>query len=123
MDLEIVEKMLYQKTTKARIKGKTTITYNLLLGILNQIEKLHKYNDMQVLYDSMYKSNIEMVEQIRDLKDQLKIATKKRNKTKTGLMEKQIKSALKYLDKATWMDARERNDLQAILEEKYVRFD
>lgn len=119
MDLEIVEKMLYEKTTKARIKGKTTITYNLLLGILNQIEKLHRYNDMQVLYDSMYKSNIEMAEQIRDLKDQLRIATELRSKTKVGLMEKQIKSALKYLDKAVWIDTKEKNELKEILGEKY----
>ena len=119
MDLEIVEKMLYQKTTKARIKGKTTITYNLLLGILNQIEKLHKYNDMQVLYDSMYKSNIEMVEQIRDLKDQLRIANEKRAKAKIGKLEQKHERALKYIRKAVWLDNKEKNDLEEILREKY----
>ena len=119
MDLETIEKVLHSKLPQVRLKGKTTMTYNLYLGILEQIEKLHKYNEIQAMYDSMYKSNVEMAGQIKDLKEQLRKATEKRSKTKVGLMEKQIKSALKYLDKAVWMDTKERNELQAILEEKY----
>ena len=119
MDLETIEKVLHAKLPQVRLKGKTSMTYNLYLGILDQIDKLHKYNEIQAMYDSMYKSNVEMAGQIKDLKEQLRIATEKRNKTKIGLMEKQIKSALKYLDKAVWIDTKERNELQAILEEKY----
>ena len=119
MDLETIEKVLHAKLPQVRLKGKTSMTYNLYLGILDQIDKLHKYNELQAMYDSMYKSNVEMAGQIKDLKEQLRIATEKRNKTKIGLMEKQIKSALKYLDKAVWIDTKERNELQAILEEKY----
>lgn len=119
MDLETIEKILHAKLTQVRLKGKTTMTYNLYLGILDQIEKVHKFNELQNIYDNMYKSNVEMAGQIKDLKEQLRKSNELRSKTKVGLMEKQIKSALKYLDKATWMDTRERNDLQAILEEKY----
>ncbi len=119
MDLETIEKILHAKLPQVRLKGKTSMTYNLYLGILDQIEKVHKYNEIQAMYDSMYKSNVEMAGQIKNLKEQLRIATEKRSKTKIGLMEKQIKSALKYLDKAVWIDTKERNELQAILEEKY----
>lgn len=119
MDLETIEKILHAKLPQVRLKGKTTMTYNLYLGILDQLEKVHKYNDLQNIYDNMYNSNVEMAGQIKDLKEQLRIATEKRNKTKTGLMEKQIKSALKYLDKAVWIDTKEKNELQAILGEKY----
>ena len=119
MDLETIEKVLHAKLPQVRLKGKTSMTYNLYLGILDQIDKLHKYNEIQAMYDSMYKSNVEMAGQIKDLKEQLRVATEKRNKTKIGLMEKQIKSALKYLDKAVWIDTKERNELQAILGEKY----
>ena len=119
MDLETIEKILHAKLPQVRLKGKTSMTYNLYLGILDQIDKLHKYNELQAMYDSMYKSNVEMAGQIKDLKEQLRIAIEKRSKTKIGLMEKQIKSALKYLDKAVWLDTKERNELQAILEEKY----
>ena len=119
MDLETIEKVLHAKLPQVRLKGKTSMTYNLYLGILDQMDKLHKYNEIQAMYDSMYKSNVEMAGQIKDLKEQLRIAIEKRSKTKIGLMEKQIKSALKYLDKAVWLDTKERNELQAILEEKY----
>ena len=119
MDLETIEKVLHAKLPQVRLKGKTSMTYNLYLGILDQIEKVHKYNELQAMYDNMYKSNVEMAGQIKDLKEQLRVATEKRNKTKVGLMEKQIKSALKYLDKAVWIDTKERNELQAILGEKY----
>ena len=119
MDLETIEKILHAKLPQVRLKGKTSMTYNLYLGILDQLEKVHKYNDLQNIYDNMYKSNVEMAGQIKDLKEQLRVATEKRSKTKIGLMEKQIKSALKYLDKAVWIDTKERNELQAILGEKY----
>ena len=119
MDLETIEKILHAKHPQVILKGKTSMTYNLYLGILDQIEKVHKYNELQAMYDNMYKSNVEMAGQIKDLKEQLRVATEKRNKTKVGLMEKQIKSALKYLDKAVWIDTKERNELQAILGEKY----
>lgn len=119
MDLETVEKVLHAKLPQVRLKGKTSMTYNLYLGILDQMDKLHKYNEIQAMYDSMYKSNVEMAGQIKDLKEQLRIATELRSKTKIGLMEKQIKSALKYLDKAVWIDTKERNELQEILGEKY----
>ena len=119
MDLETIEKVLHAKLPQVKLKGKTSMTYNLYLGILDQMEKVHKYNEIQAMYDSMYKSNVEMAGQIKDLKEQLRVATEKRNKTKVGLMEKQIKSALKYLDKAVWIDTKERNELQAILGEKY----
>ena len=119
MDLETIEKVLHAKLPQVKLKGKTSMTYNLYLGILDQLEKVHKYNDLQNIYDNMYKSNVEMAGQIKDLKEQLRVATEKRSKTKIGLMEKQIKSALKYLDKAVWIDTKERNELQAILGEKY----
>lgn len=119
MDLETIEKVLHAKLPQVRLKGKTSMTYNLYLGILDQIDKIHKYNEIQAMYDSMYKSNVEMAGQIKDLKEQLRIAAEKRSKTKIGLMEKRIKSALKYLDKAVWIDTKERNELKAILEEKY----
>ena len=119
MDLETIEKILHAKLPQVRLKGKTSMTYNLYLGILDQMDKLHKYNELQAMYDNMYKSNVEMAGQIKDLKEQLRVATEKRNKTKVGLMEKQIKSALKYLDKSVWIDTKERNELQAILGEKY----
>ena len=119
MDLETIEKILHAKLPQVKLKGKTSMTYNLYLGILDQLEKVHKYNDLQNIYDNMYKSNVEMAGQIKDLKEQLRVATEKRSKTKIGLMEKQIKSALKYLDKAVWIDTKERNELQAILGEKY----
>lgn len=119
MDLETIEKVLHSKLPQVRLKGKTTMTYNLYLGILDQLVKVHKYNEIQAMYDSMYKSNVEMSGQIKDLKEQLRKANLIRSKTKIGLMEKQIKSALKYLDKAVWIDAKEKNELQAILGEKY----
>ena len=119
MDLETIEKILHAKLPQVRLKGKTSMTYNLYLGILDQIERVHKLNEIQAMYDSMYKSNVEMAGQIKDLKEQLRIATEKRNKTKIGLMEKQIKSALKYLDKAVWIDTKEKNELKEILGEKY----
>ena len=119
MDLETIEKVLHAKLPQVRLKGKTSMTYNLYLGILDQLEKVHKYNDLQNIYDNMYKSNVEMAGQIKDLKEQLRKANELRSKTKVGLMEKQIKSALKYLDKAVWIDTKERNELQAILGEKY----
>ena len=119
MDLETIEKVLHAKLPQVRLKGKTSMTYNLYLGILDQIDKLHKYNELQAMYDNMYKSNVEMAGQIKDLKEQLRKANELRSKTKVGLMEKQIKSALKYLDKAVWIDTKERNELQAILGEKY----
>ena len=119
MDLETIEKILHAKLPQVRLKGKTTMTYNLYLGILDQLERVHKYNDLQNIYDNMYKSNVEMAEQIKDLKEQLRKANLIRSKTKIGLMEKQIKSALKYLDKAVWIDTKEKNELQAILGEKY----
>ena len=119
MDLETIEKVLHAKLPQVRLKGKTSMTYNLYLGILDQIDKLHKYNELQAIYDNMYKSNVEMAGQIKELKEQLRKANELRSKTKVGLMEKQIKSALKYLDKAVWIDTKERNELQAILGEKY----
>jgi len=119
MDLETIEKVLHAKLPQVRLKGKTSMTYNLYLGILDQIDKLHKYNELQAIYDSMYKSNVEMAGQIKDLKEQLRKANELRSKTKVGLMEKQIKSALKYLDKAVWIDTKERNELKEILGEKY----
>ena len=119
MDLETIEKVLHAKLPQVRLKGKASMTYNLYLGILDQIDKLHKYNELQAIYDSMYKSNVEMAGQIKDLKEQLRKANELRSKTKVGLMEKQIKSALKYLDKAVWIDTKERNELKEILGEKY----
>ena len=119
MDLETIEKILHAKLPQVKLKGKTSMTYNLYLGILDQLEKVHKYNDLQNIYDNMYKSNVEMAGQIKELKEQLRKANELRSKTKIGLMEKQIKSALKYLDKAVWIDTKERNELQAILGEKY----
>ena len=119
MDLETIEKVLHAKLPQVRLKGKTTMTYNLYLGILDQIDKLHKYNELQAMYDNMYKSNVEMAGQIKDLKEQLRKSNELRSKTKVGLMEKQIKSALKYLDKAVWIDTKERNELKEILGEKY----
>lgn len=119
MDLETIEKVLHAKLPQVRLKGKTSMTYNLYLGILDQIDKLHKYNEIQAMYDSMYKSNVEMAGQIKDLKEQLRKANELRSKTKIGLMEKQIKSALKFLDKAVWIDTKEKNELKAILGEKY----
>ena len=119
MDLETIEKVLHAKLPQVRLKGKTSMTYNLYLGILDQMDKLHKYNELQAMYDNMYKSNVEMAGQIKDLKEQLRKSNELRSKTKVGLMEKQIKSAIKYLDKAVWIDTKERNELQAILGEKY----
>ena len=119
MDLETIEKVLHSKLPQVRLKGKTTMTYNLYLGILDQLVKVHKYNEIQAMYDSMYKSNVEMSGQIKDLKEQLRKANLIRSKTKIGLMEKQIKSALKYLDKAVWIEKKKKNELQAILGEKY----
>ena len=119
MDLETIEKVLHAKFPQVRLKGKTSMTYNLYLGILDQIDKLHKYNELQAIYDSMYKSNVEMAGQIKDLKEQLRKSNELRSKTKIGQMEKQIKSALKYLDKAVWIDTKERNELKEILGEKY----
>ena len=119
MDLETIEKILHAKLPQVRLKGKTSMTYNLYLGILDQMDKLHKYNELQAMYDSMYKSNVEMAGQIKDLKEQLRKSNELRSKTKVGLMEKQIKSALKYLDKAVWIDTKERNELKEILGEKY----
>lgn len=123
MDLKIIEKELYAKMNQVRIKGKTTISYNLYNGINEQLKKLHDYEEMKKSYENMYKSNIEMSDKLTEVKEELRKATEERSKTKVGLMEKQIKSALKYLNKATWMDARERNDLLEILEEKYARLD
>ena len=123
MDLETIEKMLYHKSASAKKKGKTIISYNLLLGILDQINKLHRYNEMKSMFDSMYKSNIEMSDKLTQVREELRKATEERSKTKVGLLEKQIKSALRYLEKATWMDSRERNDLINILGEKYDRPD
>ena len=119
MDLETIEKILHAKLPQVRLKGKTSMTYNLYLGILDQMDKLHKYNELQAMYDNMYKSNVEMAGQIKDLKEQLRKSNELRSKTKVGLMEKQIKSALKYLDKAVWIDTKERNELKEILGEKY----
>ena len=119
MDLITIERELYSKLTRVRIKGKTSISYSLYNGITEQLKKLHNYEEMKKSYDNMYKSNVEMAGQIKDLKEQLRKSNLIRSKTKIGLMEKQIKSALKYLDKAVWMDTKERNELQAILEEKY----
>ena len=119
MDLETIEKILHAKLPQVRLKGKTSMTYNLYLGILDQLAKVHKLNEIQAMYDNMYKSNVEMAGQIKDLKEQLRKANELRSKTKVGLMEKQIKSALKYLDKAVWIDTKERNELKEILGEKY----
>ena len=119
MDLETIEKILHAKLPQVRLKGKTSMTYNLYLGILDQIERVHKLNEIQAMYDSMYKSNVEMAGQIKDLKEQLRKTNEIRSKTKIGLMEKQIKSALKYLDKAVWIDTKEKNELKEILGEKY----
>ena len=123
MDLKIIEKELYSKLTRVRIKGKTSISYNLYNGINEQLKKIHDYEEMKKSYENMYKSNIEMSDKLTQTKEELKKATEERSKTKVGLMEKQIKSALNYLNKATWMDARERNDLINILGEKYDRPD
>lgn len=123
MDLKTIEKELYAKMNQVRIKGKTTISYNLYNGINEQLKKLHDYEEMKKSYDNMYKSNIEMSDKLTQVREELKKATEERSKTKVGLLEKQIKSALNYLDKATWMDAREKNDLINILGEKYDRSD
>lgn len=119
MDLKIIEKELYSKLTRVRIKGKTSISYNLYNGITEQLKKLHDYEEMKKSYDNMYKSNIEMSDKLTQVREELRKATEERSKTKVGLMEKQIKSALKYLDKAVWIDTKEKNELQAILGEKY----
>ena len=119
MDLETIEKILHAKLPQVRLKGKTSMTYNLYLGILDQLERIHKYNEIQAIYDSMYKSNVEMAGQIKNLKEQLKIATEQRAKSKIGILEAKNKSALKYLDKATWIDTKEKNDLINILGERY----
>lgn len=66
MDLETIEKVLHAKLPQVRLKGKTSMTYNLYLGILDQLETVHKYNEIQAIYDNMYKSNVEMAEQIKD---------------------------------------------------------
>ena len=121
MDLKIIEKELYAKMNQVRIKGKTVISYNLYNGINEQLKKLHNYEEMKKSYENMYKSNIEMSDKLTEIKEELRKATEERSKTKIGLMEKQIKSALKYLDKATWIDTREKNDLINILGEKYDR--
>lgn len=121
MDLEVVEKMLYQKIVQAKIKRKATISYNLLTSIIDLIDKLHKYNEMQNMYDNMYKSNVEMASQIKQLKDDLRKANELRSKTRVGKLEQKHKSALRYLRKATWIDTKERNDLESILEEDYDR--
>lgn len=123
MDLITIEKELYAKMNRVRIKGKTTISYNLYNGINEQLKKLHNYEEMKKSYENMYKSNIEMSDKLTQVREELRKATEERSKTKVGLLEKQIKSALNYLNKATWMDARERNDLLEILEEKYARPD
>ena len=123
MDLETIEKILHAKLPQVRLKGKTSMTYNLYLGILDQLERIHKYNEIQAIYDSMYKSNVEMAGQIKNLKEQLKIATEQRAKSKIGILEAKNKSALKYLDKATWIDTKEKNDLINILGERYDWFD
>ena len=121
MDLKIIEKELYAKMNQVRIKGKTVISYNLYNGINEQLKKLHNYEEMKKSYENMYKSNIEMSDKLTEINEQLRKANLIRSKTKIGLMEKQIKSALKYLDKATWIDTREKNDLINILGEKYDR--
>ena len=72
MDLETIEKILHAKLPQVKLKGKTSMTYNLYLGILDQMDKLHKYNELQAMYDNMYKSNVEMAGQIKDLKEQLR---------------------------------------------------
>lgn len=123
MDLKIIEKELYAKMNQVRIKGKTSISYNLYNGINEQLKRLHDYEEMKKSYENMYKSNIEMSDKLTQVREELRKATEERSKTKVGLLEKQIKSALRYLEKATWMDARERNDLLEILEEKYDRPD
>lgn len=123
MDLKIIEKELYAKMNQVRIKGKTSISYNLYNGINEQLKRLHDYEEMKKSYENMYKSNIEMSDKLTQVREELRKATEERSKTKVGLLEKQIKSALRYLEKATWMDARERNDLLEILEEKYARPD
>lgn len=123
MDLKIIEKELYAKMNQVRIKGKTVISYNLYNGINEQLKKLHDYEEMKKSYENMYKSNVEMSDKLTQAKEELRKATEERSKTKVGLLEKQIKSALRYLEKATWMDARERNDLINILGEKYDRPD
>ncbi len=123
MDLITIERELYSKLTRVRIKGKTSISYSLYNGITEQLKRLHNYEEMKKSYDSMYKSNIEMSDKLTQVREELRKATEERSKTKVGLLEKQIKSALRYLEKATWMDARERNDLLEILEEKYARSD
>ena len=123
MDLITIERELYSKLTRVRTKGKTSISYNLYNGITEQLKKLHDYEEMKKSYDNMYKSNIEMSDKLTQVREELRKATEERSKTKVGLLEKQIKSALRYLEKATWMDARERNDLINILGEKYDRPD
>lgn len=119
MDLDNIERILCHKSTKAKIKGNTIITYNMLNDILEQLKKVHKLNEIQSIYDGMLKSNMEMADQIRDLKEQLRIATEQRAKSKIGILEAKNKSALKYLDKATWIDTKEKNDLINILGERY----
>ena len=123
MDLKIIEKELYAKMNQVRIKGKTSISYNLYNGINEQLKRLHDYEEMKKSYENMYKSNIEMSDKLTQVREELRKATEERSKTKVGLLENQIKSALRYLEKATWMDARERNDLINILGEKYDRPD
>ena len=123
MDLDNIERILCHKSTKAKIKGNTIITYNMLNDILEQLKKVHKLNEIQSIYDGMLKSNMEMADQIRDLKEQLRTATEQRAKSKIGILEAKNKSALKYLDKATWIDTKEKNDLINILGERYDWFD
>ena len=123
MDLITIERELYSKLTRVRIKGKTTISYSLYNGITEQLKKLHNYEEMKKSYDNMYKSNVEMSDKLTQVREELRKATEERSKTKVGLLENQIKSALRYLEKATWMDVRERNDLINILGEKYDRPD
>lgn len=122
MDLDNIERILCHKSAKAKIKGNTIITYNMLNDILEQLKKVHKLNEIQSIYDGMLKSNMEMADQIRDLKEQLRQATEQRAKSKIGILEAKNKSALKYLDKATWIDTKEKNDLINILGERYDRF-
>lgn len=119
MELEIIEKVLHAKLPQVRLKGKTTMTYNLYVGIMDQLAKVHKYNEIQGLYDNLLQANIELSNQLKETKDELRKANELRAKTKIGTMEKQIKSALKYLDKSTWIDTKEKNELKEILGEKY----
>ena len=57
MDLETIEKILHAKLPQVRLKGKTSMTYNLYLGILDQIDKLHKYNELQAILGEKYGLN------------------------------------------------------------------